>query len=132
MEKRRNNASRVLFGIAVEKDPGITSETRFIAVTGLRERALLYEEEETVAFLLTIALRRDGSGGERDALADVAVKGLGHIKAEQRLKELIKEKAERLECKVLALEVMPDHVHLFIEGKPLQTPNYIIGQIKGY
>ncbi len=82
MEKRRNNASRVLFGIAVEKDPGITSETRFIAVTGLRERALLYEEEETVAFLLTIALRRDGSGGERDALADVAVKGLGHIKAE--------------------------------------------------
>ena len=53
-------------------------------------------------------------------------------KVEQRLKELIKEKAERLECKVLALEVMPDHVHLFIEGKPLQTPNYIIGQIKGY
>ena len=53
-------------------------------------------------------------------------------KVEQRLKELIKEKAERLECKVLALEVMPDYVHLFIEGKPLQTPNYIIGQIKGY
>jgi putative transposase len=50
---------------------------------------------------------------------------------EQRLK-LIKERAERLERKVLALEVMPDYVHLFIEGKPLQTPNYIIGQIKGY
>jgi len=51
-------------------------------------------------------------------------------KVEKRLKELIKEKAELLECKVIALEVMPDHVHLFIEGKPLQTPNYIIGQIK--
>ena len=53
-------------------------------------------------------------------------------KVKQRLKELIKEKAKRLECKVLALEVMPDHVHLFIEGNPLQTPNYIIGQIKGH
>jgi len=53
-------------------------------------------------------------------------------KVEKRLKELIKEKAELLECKVLALEVMLDHFHLFIEGKPLQTPNYIIGQIKGY
>ncbi len=53
-------------------------------------------------------------------------------KVEQRLKELIKEKAEQLDCKVLALEVMPDHVHLFIEGKPILTPNDIIGQIKGY
>jgi putative transposase len=53
-------------------------------------------------------------------------------KVEQRLNELIKEKAEQLECRALALEVMPDHVHPFIEGKPLQTPNYIIGQIKGY
>ena len=50
---------------------------------------------------------------------------------EQRLK-LIKERAERLERKVLALEVMPDYVNLFIEGKSLQTVNYIVGQIKRY
>ena len=53
-------------------------------------------------------------------------------KVERRLKRLIKEKAERLGCKVLALEVMPNYVHLFIEGSPIQTPNHIIGQVKGY
>jgi len=51
---------------------------------------------------------------------------------EKRLKELIKEKAEQLDCKVIALEVQPDHTHLFIQGKPKHSPNLIIGQIKGY
>lgn len=49
-----------------------------------------------------------------------------------RLEELIKEKATQLKCKVLALEIMPDHVHLFIQGNPKIAPNSIIGQIKGY
>ena len=51
---------------------------------------------------------------------------------ERRLKQLIKDKAKRIGCEVLALEVMPDHVHLFIEGKPLMSPNHIIGKIKGF
>ncbi len=51
---------------------------------------------------------------------------------EKRLKELIKEKAKTMECEVLALEIMPDYVHLFIVGSPIMTPNYIIGQIKGF
>ena len=51
---------------------------------------------------------------------------------ERRLKELIKEKAEKMDCKIIALEVMPDHVHLFIQGNPRISPNSIIGQIKGY
>jgi len=51
---------------------------------------------------------------------------------EKRLKELIKEKAEKMDCKVIALEVMPDHVHLFIQGNPKISPNSIVGQIKGY
>lgn len=49
-----------------------------------------------------------------------------------RLRELIHKKADDLDCKVISLAVMPDHVHLFIEGKPILTPNTIIGQIKGY
>lgn len=53
-------------------------------------------------------------------------------KIQKRLKELINDKAKDLECNVIALETMPDHVHLFIQGKPTLTPNYIIGQIKGY
>lgn len=30
------------------------------------------------------------------------------------------------------LEVMADHVHLFVRAKPTQAPHYIVGQIKGY
>jgi putative transposase len=51
---------------------------------------------------------------------------------ETRLKELIEFKTSELGCKIIALEVMPDHVHLFIQGKPKQAPNLIIGQIKGF
>jgi putative transposase len=50
----------------------------------------------------------------------------------KRLDELIREKAIQLKCKVLALEIMPDHVHLFIQGTPQISPNSIVGQIKGY
>jgi len=53
-------------------------------------------------------------------------------KIETRLNQLIHEKAKDINCKVIALEVMPDHVHLFIQGNPLISPNSIIGQIKGY
>jgi len=49
-----------------------------------------------------------------------------------RLAELVKEKVAQLDCKVLAMEIMPDHVHLFIEAQPNQSPNKIIGEIKGY
>jgi putative transposase len=49
-----------------------------------------------------------------------------------RLKQLIADKATSMNCKVIAIETMPDHVHLFIKGKPIITPNKIIGKIKGY
>lgn len=50
----------------------------------------------------------------------------------KKARQLIREKAEDLDCRVISLEVMPDHVHLFIEGSPTLTPNKIIGDIKGY
>ena len=53
-------------------------------------------------------------------------------KIEQRVKELIRMKAEELGCKIIALEVMPEHIHLFVQGKPTQSPNLIVGQIKGF
>lgn len=53
-------------------------------------------------------------------------------KIEQRLKDMIQQKAKQMECKILALEIMPDHVHLFIAGNPIMTPNKIVGSIKGY
>lgn len=53
-------------------------------------------------------------------------------KIAKRCRQLIMEKAEDMDCRVISLEVMSDHVHLFIEGKPIMMPNGIIGQIKGY
>jgi putative transposase len=55
---------------------------------------------------------------------------IGHIA--KRTKELIRQKAKELNCKIIALEIMPDHIHLFIQGTPQISPNSLIGQIKGY
>ena len=48
------------------------------------------------------------------------------------MKELVFEKAKQLNMEIIALEVQPDHVHLFIQASPTIAPNSIIGQIKGY
>jgi putative transposase len=53
-------------------------------------------------------------------------------KIAERLGQLIYEKAGQLECGVIQLRIMPDHVHLFIESIPKLSPNRVIGEIKGY
>lgn len=50
----------------------------------------------------------------------------------KRVEELIRQKARKLNCKIIALEIMPDYVHLFIQGTPQISPNSLIGQIKGH
>jgi putative transposase len=49
----------------------------------------------------------------------------------ERLQELIYQTAQDLECKVLALEIMPDHVHLFLNCLPTMSPSDIMFRIKG-
>jgi putative transposase len=49
-----------------------------------------------------------------------------------RLKELLKEKAGDMKAIIHTLEVMPDHVHLFVESDPTQAPARIAAQFKGY
>ena len=49
-----------------------------------------------------------------------------------RLKELLLEKAVTLGCTIETMEVMPDHVHLFIKAPPIHAPHYIVQQLKGY
>lgn len=51
---------------------------------------------------------------------------------ETRLKELLTEKAKELSVEIETIEVMPDHVHLFVKAKPVDAPHFIIGQLKGY
>ncbi len=49
----------------------------------------------------------------------------------RRLEEIIYQKAKELDCDVLALEIMPDHVHLFISCPPTLAPHQIMFRIKG-
>ena len=48
------------------------------------------------------------------------------------LKDLINAKAKDLGLTIHALEVMPDHVHIFLEADPTDAPQRIANQIKGY
>lgn len=50
----------------------------------------------------------------------------------KRLKALLHEKATDLHCVIRALEVMPDHVHVFIDCPPTLAPQQIANQLKGY
>lgn len=51
---------------------------------------------------------------------------------EQRCRELIYEAAKKVECNVISLEIMPDHVHLFLNCPPTVAPHQIMFRIKGY
>ena len=49
-----------------------------------------------------------------------------------RLKVLLVEKCAELEWEIVALEVMPDHVHLFVGAQPDVAPSQIMHALKGY
>lgn len=49
-----------------------------------------------------------------------------------RLKELLYEKSKELDIEIIALEIMPDHVHLFVNCTPLMAPSQIMFRLKGY
>lgn len=49
-----------------------------------------------------------------------------------RLKELIELKAKELGILILALEIMPDHVHLFVSCTPQMAANQIMFRLKGF
>ena len=51
---------------------------------------------------------------------------------EKRLKELFYEKAKELSITIENLEVMPDHVHLFVKCSPINSPHLIVKHFKGY
>jgi putative transposase len=51
---------------------------------------------------------------------------------ETRLRELLTEKATAMDVQIEALEVMPDHVHLFVAAPPTDAPQHLANQLKGY
>jgi putative transposase len=48
------------------------------------------------------------------------------------LRSLLYQKAEQLHATIEALEIMPDHVHLFISAPPTEAPHRLANQFKGY
>lgn len=52
-------------------------------------------------------------------------------KVEERLKELLLIKARELQINIDTMEVMPDHLHLFVKANPTLPPHYIVQQFKG-
>ena len=53
-------------------------------------------------------------------------------KVEERFKELIDEKCKELNIKIIAIECDKDHVHIFLNCIPTQSPADIMQYIKGY
>lgn len=49
-----------------------------------------------------------------------------------RLKEILQEVVSETTGEILEIEVMPDHVHVFIKSSPVHAPHYIVQQLKGY
>jgi putative transposase len=51
---------------------------------------------------------------------------------DKRVLELIPLAVEEIDCKVIALETHLDHVHLFVQAKPLLAPFQIMHKVKGF
>lgn len=52
-------------------------------------------------------------------------------KVKERVEKLIQDKIKELDGKILKLQVMPDHIHLFVASHPKVSPNRLIGAVKG-
>lgn len=51
---------------------------------------------------------------------------------EKRLRELLHRKAKEIKAEIHALEIMPDHVHMFVESDPTTAPARLAAQFKGF
>jgi len=49
-----------------------------------------------------------------------------------RLRELIEQKATEKGWEIIALEVMPDHVHLFVRHEPTASASSVANRFTGY
>lgn len=51
---------------------------------------------------------------------------------DERLKILLVEKATSMGCRIEKMEVMPDHVHIFIKARPSIAIDELVQGLKGY
>ena len=50
----------------------------------------------------------------------------------KRLRELLYQKAKEIKAEIPALEIRPDHVHLFVKSDPTMAPARLAAQFKGF
>lgn len=48
------------------------------------------------------------------------------------LENVFHTKAAEIDVVIESLEIMPDHVHLFVKASPTAAPHWIVQQLKGY
>lgn len=51
--------------------------------------------------------------------------------ADVRLKGLIEEISKEYDISIASIEIMPDHVHLFVKCQPTHSPHNVVKLIKG-
>jgi len=51
---------------------------------------------------------------------------------EHDLKQLLIEKSEEIDVIIEDIEIMSDHVHLFVKAEPTDSPHWLVQQFKGY
>ncbi len=52
-------------------------------------------------------------------------------KVKDRLKQIIEKKADDLNIEIIAFEIMPDHIHIFISAYPTIPVHKIVKEFKG-
>ena len=50
---------------------------------------------------------------------------------ENKLKILLNNKAKEIGVSIDTLEIMPDHVHVFVKCSPIDSPHFVVQQFKG-
>lgn len=50
---------------------------------------------------------------------------------DDRLKEVLTDIAEEMGCSIQTMEVMPDHIHIFLKGVPTLPIHLIVRSLKG-
>ncbi|MBI4972940.1 MAG: IS200/IS605 family transposase, partial [Candidatus Omnitrophica bacterium] len=52
-------------------------------------------------------------------------------KVKDRLRQIIKDKARQIEVDIIAFEIMPDHIHIFVSAYPMIAVHKIVKEFKG-
>jgi len=51
---------------------------------------------------------------------------------DEDLKALLTKKSKEIDVDIIKMEILPDHIHLFVKSDPTSAPHWIVQQLKGY